>query len=337
MSEDSNRASRHPSMSVIVLTSGDPEQAGPALESLRQQSIAGQLELILIRFAPEYELPYDPAKGFRGAQVIEDDGRSFGEVRAEAVRSASAEVVAFLEDHCLAEPHWAEALLRDVEEGWDGVGCEMYNASAGIGISDAVALMNYAPWLAPAVRGQVSMIPGHNAAYRKAVLLDLGPSLGPLMRSDSALNMKLAADGHRLLLEPAAKVAHANEVRLPSIMRGYYYNTRSMSATRSVEFEWGAATRCVRILLWPLVPVSRLAKLYGYLLRRRRDLLGSAIKWSPVMFLAWTATGLGQAVGLAFGLGDADVQFLRYEATQLRPVNFGGWNESSSSTATQAV
>jgi len=142
------------------------------------------------------------------------------------------------------------------------------------------------------------------------------------------LNERLVADGHGLLLDPAAKVAHANETEVASILRGYYLNTRSMSATRSDEFQWSLAKRWVRILLWPLVPLRRLAGLYAAALRRRPDLVGAIVRWTPIMLVAWLATGIGQAMALAFGIGDSDRQFLLYEVAQDRTVNFPGWAPS---------
>jgi hypothetical protein len=326
MNEQAQARPSAPRVSVIVLTSGDPKQARRTVESVRGQTIAAELELVIVRVNPTETLPKMYGTGLQGLQVVTDDGRPFGELRAAAVRAASAPIVAFLEDHCLAEPRWAETLVGAIEDGWAGVGCEMHNANHGIGISEAVGLMNYGVFLAPAERQSAGMIPGHNGAYKRSILISYGQDLGRLLRSDVVLNGRLVADGHRLLLEPAAKVAHANETHMASILRGYYLNTRSMSATRSDEFKWSLAKRWGRILLWPLVPFRRIASLYAAALRSRPDLVGPIVRWTPVMFVAWLATGIGQAMALAFGIGDADRQFLLYEVAQDRPVNFPGWS-----------
>ncbi len=302
-----------------------PDRRGLRLSPLRAQTIASEIELVLIRLGLGPALEPGLVEAFWGVQQITDDGRTFGEVRSAAVVAAKASVVAFLEDHCLAEPHWAEVLAGCIEQGWTGVGCEMYNANKSAGISQAVGLMNYGVYLAPAVRVETYLIPGHNGAYLRSALMALGDDLPVFLRSDTALNEALARRGGRLLLEPRAKVAHANETSLAAILAGYYYNTRAMVATRSQQFGWGAGQRWARILLWWAVPVIRLARLYTAVIRSRSDLIWPTMVWTPVMALAWLSTGIGQAVALVFGIGDADRKFLEYEAYQVRTMNFPGW------------
>ncbi len=63
-------------------------------------------------------------------------------------------------------------------------------------------------------------------------------------------------------------------------------------------------------MLSPLIPGSRLAKLLVYTLRERKDLLGLYLRSLPVQLVAQISAACGQAVGLLFGLGNAETVFL---------------------------
>lgn len=312
-----------PEASLIVLTGADPSWAAASLRSLADQTYAGPVEVVLLHRGSPDQIPEVPGHlHLQATQWV--PGASFGSIRASAVRRCRGRIAVFLEDHCYAHPGWLEALMAAHKEPWAGVGGEAHNANPGIGISGAVELMNFAPWLPPADYGPHEMIMGHNSAYKREVLLSYGDQLELLMRSDSVLNMKLVADGERLLVQPSAKIAHANESSLSSILRGYYLLNRSIAATRAELFSWGWSKKLARALLWLLVPARRLLGLVRYLARKKRKWLPAALAWTPVMALAWTATGLGQAMGCLFGIGASDKDFLDYETAYRRRMPPGG-------------
>ena len=86
--------------------------------------------------------------------IHKDQLEPFGRIRAEAVHLARGHIISFLEEHCVAFPRWAEAILRAHAQGWDGVGPEIHNGNPGVGVSDGIALMNYVRWLPPAHPGR---------------------------------------------------------------------------------------------------------------------------------------------------------------------------------------
>ena len=312
-------------LTVIVLTGSDPDRAQETLRSLAEQTIADRMEVLLLTQGRRVESPPGvPRPPFQFHCQVWTHGSSFGDVRARAVHSCESPFIAFLEDHCLADPLWAETMVRAFEDDWAAVGGEPHNGNPGIGISDAVELMNFSQWLPPAKRGQDDMIVGHNGAYRREVLLGYGPGLAQLLRSDSVLHMKLHADGHKLLVEPSARFSHANENTLASICYGYFKLNQAISATRAEIFEWSTARRLTRAALWPLVPLRRTALLFLHLARNHPRRLGKAVSLVPVMMVAWTAAGLGQTIGCLFGNGSADQDFLRFEAESMRKLAPGG-------------
>ncbi len=143
---------RLPQLCVIITVGEQRERAERLLASVLAQSAVEQVEVILID-AAAHLLPLagsdHPAVRVSPAGA----GATFGGTRAEAIKQTRAPVIAFLEDHVEALPGWAEAVIAAHEGPWAGVGFEMHNANRGVGISNAVAVMNYLPYLAPAKPG----------------------------------------------------------------------------------------------------------------------------------------------------------------------------------------
>ena len=116
---------------------------------------------------------------------------TYGELRAEGTRLARAPIVAFLEEHAIGLPGWLVAIEESLATGeYCGASGEVHPLNPGSGISDAVALMNYARWLPPLTeRGPSSLVVGHNSAYRRDDLLAFGdaPRAAALVRSGPAV------------------------------------------------------------------------------------------------------------------------------------------------------
>ncbi len=310
-------AARAPELSVIILIGERRARAGRALESVLHQDGAGSIEVLLMDAAAESHPALDASEDPRVRVVRVEPGSAFGRVRADGVRASSAPLVAFLEDHCWAHPGWLRALMAAHQGPWDAVGFEIHPANPGVGISDAVALMNYGPWLPPALAGENTLLPGHNCSYRREALLGQGQRLDSLLGAEAALQWSLALKGGRLYMEPACKVSHLNETRLSNILAGYFLWNRCFAPIRAGIYNWSLLRRLAWTLATPLVPLVRMLKL-GRLAIARPEFWRPLIRWAPVIFLAQLSAALGQAVGLLAGEGDAPQRFLRYEVTTVR-------------------
>ena len=71
----------------------------------------------------------------------------------------------------------------------------------------------------------------------------------------------------------------------------------------------------------PLVPFYTLAILTRRLSRMRPDLLGPALRAAPQIFAVQLAAACGQALGLLFGIGDAEARFSLYEMNEYRQLD----------------
>jgi glycosyltransferase involved in cell wall biosynthesis len=308
-----------PSLSVIVVVGPLRERAGPCLRSLLDQELAGGLEILLLDRATAAfaALPVPHAEDGRVRYLRLDETVTFAEARAIGVRQAGAPMVAFLEEHCRAQPGWAAALLEAFGEGWCGVGYGFLNANPGVGLSDFTGLTSYTAFQLPTERRVSRMLSGHNAAYRRDILMGLGERLEELLTCDLVLHEVLCRRGHRLLIEPRAVVAHLNETTIRSRARGLYHFNRVYAPLRAREFAWSRSRRIGYVLAAPLVPPYAFYNHWRQVRTpaNRRLLLRSL--WAHVFVTV--AAAAGQTAGLLFGAGDSALRFSDFETGEPRP------------------
>jgi len=308
-----------PALTVLVVVGPLRQRAGACLRSLLDQELAGGLEILLLdrAAAAHAAQPVPHAEDERVRYLRLDEKVTFAEARAIGVRQAGAPTVAFLEEHCRAEPGWAAALLEAFDEGWCGVGYGFLNANPGVGLSDFTGLTSYTAFQLPTERRASRMLSGHNAAYRRDILMGLGERLEELLTCDLVLQEVLWRAGHRLLIEPRAAVAHLNESTIRSRATGLYHFNRIYAPLRAREFAWGWPRRVAYVLATPLVPP------YAFI-NHWRQARTAADRWLLLRSLwayGWvmSAAALGQTAGLLFGPGDSELRFSDFEVGEPRP------------------
>ena len=310
-----------PELTIILVVGERRDRAVGALASALAQDVADRLEVLFLDLAPG-EPPLLPGSEHSAVRRIKMPPETlFSTAKALGVREASAPVVVFLEEHCRARPGWAAALIEAHRGPWAAVGAEVHVGNPAVPLSRTLAILNYHPWLPPAPRAEHVMLPGHNTSFKRDVLLAYGDELPDLLRAEIVLHVRLHRDGHRLLLEPAAKFEHINESTLASASLGRFLWNRCYGPMRARTFGWSPVRRIAYILGTPLVPFYTLAILTRRLSRMRPDLLGPALKAAPQIFAVQLAAACGQALGLLFGVGDAEARFSLYEMNEYRQLD----------------
>jgi hypothetical protein len=128
--------------------------------------------------------------------------------------------------------------------------------------------INYGPLFHTDQRGPVELLPGHDSAYQRSVLLSLGDDLEDLIHSLSAVQAALRARGHELYLEPSACVAILNVSRPGWYLIDQFGKGRQFAALR--RRHWSMARRLLYAAGSPLIPVVRLGRILAALHRRDR-------------------------------------------------------------------
>jgi glycosyltransferase involved in cell wall biosynthesis/GT2 family glycosyltransferase len=309
-----------PELSVVVVAGGLRERAGECLRSLRDQGLGERMEVLLADVAGPGAPPV-PGSDAPGVRVLAlPPGTTFPRARAHAVRAAAGGVVAFVEEHATALPGFAAALLGAHREAYAGVGPAVVNGNPGVGRSDVAGLLAYGHFYPPCGRAEAEFLAGHNSSFKRHALLDLGDDLDRLLRSDLVLHARLRRLGHRLLVEPAAVLAHRNEVTLRGRARGLFLWYRNYAVLRAAEGRWSRARRAAYVAATPVLPLYFLARFTPYVARRRRAWLGVLLRNLPYVVATMLAGAAGQALGLLLGPGDAEARFTRFELGEPRPL-----------------
>lgn len=300
----STRTSTGPALTVVSITPDSYETVRRTLRHVRAQTALDEIELLLI--APSRQaLAADESElaEFRWVKIVETGPFGpTGEVRARAVREASAPIVVFTEDHCFPEPEWAAALLARHAGPWAAVGPVLRNANPDTMVSWADLFIAYSPWLAPGSAGPRDHLPGHNSSYKVSVLLEYGDRLDQLMEAESVLQWDLRRRGHQLFLEPAARAAHTNFAYWTTFRSIQVMNGRVFADTRCRD--WSTAKRLAFAAASPLIPVVRFA-------RAARDARRAGIPVSlmarvaPTLAAGLLLDGVGQMLGYALGADEA--------------------------------
>ena len=307
-----------PELSVILVVGERRDRAVGALASVLAQDAIERLEILLLDLAPGDPPPVPGSEHPAVRTVKLPPDTLFSTAKARAVRMASAPVVVFLEEHCRTHPGWAGALIAAHRGPWAGVGAEVHNGNPEVALSRTIQVLNYLWWLPPAPRAEFEMLPGHNSSFKRDLLLAYGDELQELLRAEIVLHTRLRRDGHRLLLEPAAKFSHINESSLGSALRGRFLFNRCYGPMRARAFGWSLPRRLFYAAALPVLPFYTLSRLLQYAALRRPERLGRVIAGAPLLLFVQLASAAGHSLGLLFGMGDAEARFSLFEMNEFR-------------------
>lgn len=220
-------------MSVVLVVDQQRERGARCLRSVLEQSIVDRLEVLLVDLAAPDAGPLRGSDDPRVRVLRLPATASFGELHAEGVLRARAPIVAFLEEHCVALPGWAEALVRTHRGPAAAVGGERHNPTPRRGLAQFVHLLDDGPWSAPAVERTTKALPAGNVAYKRDVLLRYRDRLGLYFQSEGLLQARLVADGLTLRVEPAAKYQHEYDDSLAQLCARWFWQGYVAGAART--------------------------------------------------------------------------------------------------------
>lgn len=303
-----------PSLSVVLATGPLRKVSTRVLQALLEQEIIDQMEILVVDCVPSGTPPLRGSDHPSVRHIKRPMDVDFETAMVVGIEQARAPVVALLEDHCVVLPGWAAALVEAHKESWGAVCGEVINGNPGLGISNAefFATRNIR-WQSPAEKRQLSMIDGHNSAYKRNILLSYGDQLKFMLRAEAVLLYKIQDDGYQLLLEPDAKYIHIGEAFLRTLPTTLFYWHRVFGHTRALVFHWSAAQQLIRLVMLPLLPWWHSASTLAYIFTKRQDQLWMFIKNLPMILALHYFCSAGQAVGILFGEGHAAHRFSERE------------------------
>ena len=306
-------------LSVILPVGGQRARAAAALRSVLDQEVGGGLEVLLLDLAAD-KFPPLPGSDDTRVRILQlPPGCTLAAARAQAVLETRAPVVAFIEEHCEALPGWAEALVEAHRGPWAAVACSFENGNPGCAWSDVAFRLTYDAYTPPNEgRGPILRFVGQNSAFKHSALFRHKERLPELLKSESALQLLLHAEGDQFLYEPSARVAHRNQHSLFSLFRGAFYSNCCLAHMHAEVLHWSVWRRVLRALAMPLVPWVRLVKITTWVAPHGRAALAQLLRDVPVVIVFHYFSAAGQLAGLLFDIEKADRTFSTYEVNEPR-------------------
>ena len=293
-------------LSAVVLVGPFRERGQLVVDALAAQTAIESMEIIVLDLGPEEAPRLTVKTGIRLVYANRSENEPWGIARVEALRQANAPVVAYIEDHCIPESGWTEALMEASKGPWAAISYAFKNGSPDTYFNRACFITEYGFWAAPVKSGPAKLLPGNNVAYKRELLLELGDKLNNALVIDYNVQQELARKQLPMFIQGRALAAHQNYARASSLLRANF--DYALGFNRTKVQSWGKLRRIFYALLVPLVvPLLRLVRLI-ISLRRKPVLWMPALTSLPIILITFTCAAFGEAFGYLFGAGDSAQQ-----------------------------
>jgi hypothetical protein len=239
--------------------------------------------------------------------------RYYCQAQGEVVRQARAPVVAFLEDHCYAEPTWAEAILEALKN--PKVGAVNYTFTYTTGatyLSRSLLMAEYGHWMAPHPGGKVRITSSTNLAYVRELLLAAMGQDEDNFEAEFLIHREIQKSGWEIHVAPRATVAHESWTTLHAAGLANGAVKRLLGSRQAERGNWGMGRRLIwalGMILTPALFIARLARV----IRPRPALWGRFITSLPVLAVIYTYCAWSEALGYLRGAGPIREEFLARE------------------------
>src|SRR5215510_9600392 len=160
-------------MSVIIAAWNGPEALRLCLGSLMTQLDATRDEIIIVsNFESDIQDLVSTCAFVRHVGLAADT--DVPGLRSRGIQLARGEIVALLEDHCIADDHWSAEIRKAHELPYSIVGGSVENHSAKSKLTWAVYFYDYGKYMLPGVGRVFTSLSGNNISYKKKVLDEIG-------------------------------------------------------------------------------------------------------------------------------------------------------------------
>lgn len=246
--------SDHGHVSIVICTKDRPTELARAIASIRASGEAGQCAEIVV--VEETDAP----RTLPGVRYIHlpREGQGFGYARNVGLREAQGDLIAFMDDDCVAEQGWTESLTAPFRSDPNVLGV------AGAVLVRGCGLIGYAENILGfpggglryrhAAQGRavpIAHLSTCNCAYRRDAILRAGgfPDGARLGGEDFLLAERVAALGP-CVYAPDAVVYHRPRGTLGAIFRWFVRRGQSEVALLGATRNRGAFARFLARSLW---------------------------------------------------------------------------------------
>lgn len=293
--------STSPQVSVVIASIVGAPFIDDCLASVFAQKNAPEFEVIVVDCrGPENVSRL--SKRFPEARFIQLQKReTVPQLRRIGVEQARGQIVAVIEEHCLAAENWLAALSAAFTSDYVVVGGPV-DFRQDSRLRDWITyFVEYNSYLPPWADGDTLNVGSANAAYRRETLLSNLPVLNDGYW-EATLHPKLLAGGRKFRSVPSMIVYHRGPFDYLYYLRQRYLFSRAFSGARRPTIS--AAQRTFYLLAAPAIPFLLLSRIASRVFARKcypnKFLLSL-----PLLIPAMTSYVAGEWMGYAFGPGHA--------------------------------
>ena len=288
------------SVSVVIASIVGPPFLDECLMSLEKQATEQGAEVIVVACG-DAQFAGRIARGFQWTRVLHRPEReSVPDLRRHGLEAASGDVVAIIEEHCLAAPDWLQRVVEGHSSGDCGaVGGPVVDYDYRRLRDWVVYFTEYNGYLPPWRDGEMHSLGSANIAYSRAALLKYRDALGTGYW-EAALHARMAADGLRFSPAPAMLVYHRGPFDYGYYLRQRYWFSRAFAGARN----WPASRRAMYLAASPAAPFLLLARMASRVFSKRCR-VGKFLQSVPLVIPALFVYVAGECMGYLAGPGDA--------------------------------
>lgn len=302
MTIDIKNEAQHKTISVVIASGAGGVFLARCLASLAPQVQFPGIEVIVVDRCGEDFISGIEAQ-FPFVQVIRTDNTrrpSVPELRAIGSAHATGEVVAVIEEHCIAPAGWIAAIEQGFQETDAGIGGPILDDSYSKMMDWAVYFSEYHNYLPPWQDGPRFTLNGANIAYRRNKLLEYEHLLGSGYW-EVVLHPLLAQDGGFWAVAKMG-VRHTGPFAFGYYIEQRYLLSRVWGGTQRETV--GLKRRILYLITGPFIPFLLLLRIF-LRVRGQPKYLGKFFRALPLLIPILVAYVWGEWLGYLVGVGDA--------------------------------
>jgi len=290
-----------PAVSVVIASIVGPPFIDDCLASIFAQKNAPSFEAIVVDCRGAENVAR-LSKRFPEARFIQlRKRRSVPELRRIGVEQSRGEIIAVIEEHCLAADHWLATLRAAFSPGYLVVGGPVDFRDGGRLRDWITYFIEYHSYLPPWPDGDTFNVGSANAAYRKQTLQS---NLGLLTEGywEATLHPSLLTKGAKFRSVPDMIAYHRGPFDYFYYLRQRYLFSRAFAGARRRALS--GAKRTAYLVAAPAIPFLLLARI-GSRVFAKKCHADKFLLSLPLMIPALISYVVGEWMGYAFGPGRA--------------------------------
>jgi len=266
-----------PNLSVVLpCAAGHAEVLARCLESLRAQQHSGPFEIFVVN-SNDSATVANVAKSFDAHVVAAGGASTAGMARNIGAAASDAELLAFIDADCTADPGWLGAIQDAMNAGAKAVGGPVLNQLPLHPVAVIDNLMQFVDQAPRRPPGRARELPGCNMAIRRDAFDAIGGFPEDVYPGEDTIFSQQASHQwpERVRYSPAARIHHRGRTSIREFMRHQYdfgfgrgryalnVSSRQQSLGRRIPFAVLAGLRrlayfFLRTAQWNILSLPRL-------------------------------------------------------------------------------